>query len=76
MLRNIRGAYGPKAWGLYSFVDAFNPLTGWFDPDVLGIDLGVTMGMAENYRTGLVWNTIMKNAEAQSAMQKAGFQPV
>jgi len=75
VLRNIRGTYGPKAWGLYSFVDAFNPLTGWYDADVLGIDLGITMVMAENYRTGLMWNTFMKNAEAQSAMQKAGFGP-
>jgi len=76
VLRTIRGAYGPKAWGLYSYVDAFNPLTGWYDADVLGIDLGITMVMAENHRTGLVWSTFMKNPEAQSAMQKAGFQPV
>ena len=75
VLRTIRGAYGTKAWGLYGYVDAFNPLTGWYDTDVLGIDLGVTMVMAENYRTGLVWNTFMKNAEAQSSMQKVGFQP-
>jgi hypothetical protein len=74
VLRNIRGAYGTKAWGLYSYVDAFNPLTGWYDTDVLGIDLGITMVMAENYRTGLVWNTFMKNPEAQAAMQKVGFQ--
>jgi hypothetical protein len=33
------------------------------------------MLMAENHRTGFVWNTFMKNSEAQSAMQKAGFQP-
>ena len=75
VLRTIRGAYGAKAWGLYSYVDAFNPLTGWYDTDVLGIDLGITMVMAENYRTGLLWNTFMKNPEAQSAMQKVGFQP-
>jgi len=74
VLRTIRGAYGAKAWGLYSYVDAFNPLTGWYDTDVLGIDLGITMVMAENYRTGLVWNTFMKNPEAQSAMQMVGFQ--
>src|SRR6202158_4155631 len=74
VLRTIRGAYGAKAWGLYSYVDAFNPLTGWYDTDVLGIDLGITMVMAENYRTGLVWNTFMKNPEAQAAMQKVGFQ--
>jgi hypothetical protein len=74
VLRNIRGAYAAKAWGGYSYVDAFNPLSGWYDTDVLGIDLGITMVMAENYRTGLVWNTFMKNPEAHSAMAKVGFQ--
>src|ERR1700730_19347970 len=73
VLRTIRECY-PKAWGRYGFVDAFNPLTGWYDPDVLGIGLGITMLMAENHRSGLVWNTFMKNAEAQFAMQKVGFQ--
>ena len=76
VLRNIRGSYGTKGWGLYSYVDAFNPLSGWYDNDVLGIDLGITMVMAENYRSGLVWNTFMKNPEAQAAMAKVGFQPV
>jgi hypothetical protein len=75
VLRTIRGTYGTKAWGLYGFVDAFNPLTGWYDADVLGIDLGITMLMAENQRSGLVWNTFMKNAEPVAAMQKVGFQP-
>ena len=73
VLRNLRGRYREKAWVKYSFVDAFNPLTGWYDPDVLGIDLGITMLMAENHRTGLIWNMFMKNPEAQSAMQKVGF---
>jgi hypothetical protein len=76
VLRNLRGRYREKAWTKYSFVDAFNPLTGWYDADVLGIDLGITMLMAENHRTGFVWNTFMKNPEAQSAMQKAGFHAV
>ena len=62
--------------GKYSFVDAFNPLSGWYDKDVLGIDLGITMLMAENQRTGLIWKTFMKNMEAQTAMQRAGFKPV
>jgi hypothetical protein len=74
VLRNIRGTYAAKGWGLYSYADAFNPLSGWYDTDVLGIDLGITMVMAENYRSGLVWNTFMKNTEAQSAMAKVGFQ--
>ena len=72
MLRWIRGQY-PQAWQRYGFVDAFNPLTAWYDGDAVGIDVGITMLMAENYRTGLVWDTFMKNPEAQAAMQIAGF---
>lgn len=73
VLRNLRGVYANRAWTRYSYIDAFNPLTGWVDADVLGIDLGITMLMAENYRTGLVWQTFMKNPEVQTAMQKVGF---
>ena len=73
VLRNLRGRYRDKVWMKYGFVDAFNPLTGWYDADVLGIDLGITMLMAENHRSGFVWNTFMKNSEATTAMQKAGF---
>ena len=69
----IRGTYAAKAWGLYSYLDAFNPLSDWYDADLLGIDLGITMIMAENERSGLIWNTFMKNSEAQSAMTKVGF---
>jgi hypothetical protein len=73
VLRTIRECY-PKAWGRYGFVDAFNPLTGWYDPDVLGIDLGITMLMAENARSGLVWDVFMKNKDMQRAMERAGFK--
>ena len=74
VLRNIRERY-PKAWGRYGFVDAFNPLTNWYNADVIGIDVGITMLMAENARSEFVWKTFMKNKEAQSAMDKAGFKP-
>ena len=74
VLRHIRGPYREKVWTKYSFRDAFNPLTNWSDPDVLGLDLGITMLMAENHRTGFVWEQFMKNPEAQKAMPLAGFQ--
>lgn len=74
VLRTIRDRF-PQAWCRYGFVDAFNPLTGWYDTDVIGIDLGITMLMAENLRTGFVWNTFMKNPEARRGMALAGFQP-
>jgi hypothetical protein len=73
VLRTIRERY-PKSWGRYGFVDAFNPLTNWYNSDVLGIDLGIAMVMAENQRTGLIWKTFMKNKEAQRGMERAGFQ--
>jgi hypothetical protein len=73
VLRRIRERYR-LAWGRYGFVDAFNPLTNWYDPDVLGIDLGITMLMAENHRTGFVWKTFMKNKEAQRGMELAGLR--
>lgn len=73
VLRNIRERY-PQAWGKYGFVDAFNPLTGWYNPDVIGIDVGITMLMAENARSGFVWDVFMKNKEAQQAMEKVGFK--
>jgi len=73
VLRWIRGHY-PNAWQRYGYVDAFNPLTNWYDPDVLGIDLGIMVLMAENQRTGFVWQTFMNNAETAAGMTLAGFQ--
>jgi hypothetical protein len=72
VLHNIHDHY-PNAWGRYGFIDAFNPLTGWYDTDVIGIDTGITMIMAENARTGYVWEMFMKNPEAQLGMKIAGF---
>jgi hypothetical protein len=74
-LRFMRRQYGDKIWKRYGFVDAFNPTTSWYDPDVIGIDVGITLLMAENARTGFVWKTFMKNLELRDAMDKAGFQP-
>jgi hypothetical protein len=74
VLRTIHDRY-PNAWCRYGFVDAFNPLTNWYDTDVIGIDTGITMLMAENARTNFVWDTFMKNPEAQRGMANAGFKP-
>jgi hypothetical protein len=73
VLRNIRERY-PKAWGRYGYVDVFNPLTGWYDADVIGIDLGITMVMAENARSGFVWETFMRDKDAQRGMERAGLK--
>ncbi|MGO8819405.1 MAG: glucoamylase family protein [Terriglobia bacterium] len=75
VLRNIRARYGDGAFSKYGFVNAFNPLKGWYDNDVVGIDTGITLLMAENVRTGFVWETFMKNPEARRGMERAGFKP-
>jgi hypothetical protein len=72
VLRTIRNRY-PAAWTNYAFVDAFNPLTGWYGTDVVGIDTGISMLMAENARTAFVWNTFMRSPEAKRGMARAGF---
>src|SRR5271166_2584019 len=75
VLQTIKNRYGANAWTQYGFVDAFNPLTNWYDTDVVGIDIGISMVMAENARTSFVWNTFMKNPEAKRGMDRAGFKP-
>jgi hypothetical protein len=73
VLRAMRSRWGRQAWGHYGFVDAFHPRANWYDPDVLGIDQGISVLMAENLRSGLIWNTFMRNHECVIAMQRAGF---
>jgi hypothetical protein len=75
VMRTIREQYGKKVWSRYGFADAFNPLKNWVNPDVIGINVGITMLMAENARTGFVWDIFMKNEDAQRGMMRAGFKP-
>jgi hypothetical protein len=73
VLRAMRSKWGKQAWGRYGFVDAFHPAANWYDPDVLGIDQGISVVMAENLRSEMIWSTFMHNRECVSAMQRAGF---
>jgi hypothetical protein len=71
--RALKANYGERAYGRYGFCDAFHPQANWYDPDVLGIDLGIGVIMAENLRTGFVWETFARNPEVGLAMKKAEF---
>lgn len=75
-LRALKATYGERAWGRYGFCDAFHPAAAWYDDDVLGIDLGIGVVMAENLRTGFIWEVFGRNPEVPRAMQLAGFHPV
>ena len=73
-LRAMKDRWGAKIYGRYGFADAFNPATGWTGPDVIGIDLGITLLSAENLRDGKVWGWFMKSPEIVRAMSLVGFQ--
>jgi hypothetical protein len=73
-LERMREVGGEAVWGRYGFTDAFNPETGWVSPDVIGIDVGITLIMAENLRSGGVWDTFMRAPEVQRGMRLAGFR--
>jgi hypothetical protein len=73
-LRTLKEKYGEKTYGRYGFADAFNPNTGWVDPDVIGIDQGITLIGAENLRDGLVWRHFMKNREITRALDLVGLR--
>jgi hypothetical protein len=72
--QHIYKNFSTRGWTRYGFVNAFNPLTGWHDPDVIGICQGITMLMIENYRSEFVWKTFMKNPEINKAMELVGFE--
>ena len=75
----MRQTYGNALFSTYGFRDAFNPTftqasaAGWFDVDYLGIDQGPIVAMIENYRTGLVWNTMRTNPYIVRGLCRAGF---
>jgi hypothetical protein len=75
-LQNMHQKFGTMAYVKYGFVDAFNPGSNWYTSDVIGIDVGPTVVMAENCRSGFVWKVFMSSEEAQKAVKAAGFRPL
>jgi hypothetical protein len=73
VLNTILDRY-PKAWTRYGFVDAFNPKDDWYDPEIVGIDQGIVLLMAENLRNEGVWKVFMRNEEITRAMKAVGFK--
>lgn len=74
VLKEIKEKYGDKTYGKYGFTDAFNPINGWVNPDVIGIDLGISLLSAENLRSGKVWYWFMQNDEIRRAMKLVSLE--
>jgi len=63
-----------RLWGTYGFSNAFNLDAGFFDPDVIGIDLGMALLAIENRRSGLIWRLIASHPSTQRAFTAAGLR--
>lgn len=70
-----RERFGEAVYGPYGFANAFHPANGWVSRDVIGIDTGISLLMAENHRAGSVWDLFMQHPLAQAALQRTGFRP-
>jgi len=72
-IKSMNKKYGSKIWGKYGYYDSFNLTANWVDNDFLGIDEGPMLIMIENFRTGLVWDYVMKDPVIQKGLDKLGF---
>lgn len=72
-IESMNAKYGSKIWGKYGYYDSFNLTAKWVDNDFIGIDEGPMLIMIENFRTGLVWNYVMKDPIIQKGLEKLGF---
>jgi hypothetical protein len=87
-LMAIRSRLGDNIFSRYGFLDAYNesftfggaaqqgrivPGQGWFDTDYIGIDVGPTLLMTENLRTGLIWKLMRKEPSIRRGLLRAGF---
>ena len=73
-IQSILQKYGDRLWGKYGLYDSFNPTAQWFDDDFLGIDQGPLLIMIENFRTGLVWDYMMRDTVIQQGLSRLGFE--
>lgn len=69
-LRYMHEQFAQYVYGRYGFADAFNPQTLWVDPDVVGIDVGITLLSAENLRSGRVWRWFNRSSDVQRATEQ------
>ena len=62
------------AQGTYGFADAYCPQTSTSEKKELAIDEGPIVVMMENYRSGLIWNLMMKNEHVKAGLLLAGVK--
>ncbi len=72
-IKSMNARYGSQLWGKYGYYDSFNPTAKWVNNDFIGIDQGPMLMMIENFRTGLIWDFVMKDPIIQNGLEKLGY---
>lgn len=67
-LKNYYRNYGSFLWGEYGFRDAFSLHDNWCSEIYMGLNQAPMVVMIENYRTGFIWKTFMKNKEIREML--------
>jgi len=70
-----------KKYSNYGFDASFNPSypeknvhpNGWISPWQFGLNQGPIVIMIENYKTGLIWETMKKSPQIINGLRRAGF---
>jgi hypothetical protein len=79
VLREMLTRYGDNVYGRYGLADAFTPNWNgekiWIDPDVVGIDIGISLLSLDNLQTGNTWKWFMRSPYVQNGLRKARFRP-
>lgn len=61
---------GAQLWGVYGLRDAYNPGQDWISDIFMGLNQAPITVMIENYRTGVVWKSLMSNPEIGEMLKK------
>jgi hypothetical protein len=64
-----------KGYGRYGFSNGINAHRDWYDPDVIGIDLGMMLCGVENARTGRVMKWSGQHPIVRAGFARAGLRP-
>jgi hypothetical protein len=72
-IREMKERFGQRVYSRYGFAAAFDPSGDWVGPDVVGIDVGISLLSIENFRSGRVWSWFMKNREIPRALDAVGL---
>ncbi|MDO8536016.1 MAG: glucoamylase family protein [Candidatus Omnitrophota bacterium] len=73
-LKNLYVEHKDFLYGKYGFKDAFNLDKDWWAEEYLGIDVGITALMIENYRSGLIWDKFMSMPAIKKWISKCFYK--